>query len=363
MANETEGTSTLDVLDAPASRPPRLLHVLNGDSVRGTLERSDVPGVFAPYADILHEGPVPATTDSPNGRQTRARYIAASRYGSYAEALRTYERWDESLARFAEYDEVILWFEHDLFDQLLLVRHLDWFSRRELGRTGLSLICIGEFPGVAPFDGLGQLDANQLASLLGTRAPVSAEQLALGRRVWEAFTAADPRSLDALVRDSAGIERVLRFLPGALRRFLEEYPSVDTGLPRTERHILECLRDGSLSFERLFRAVQGREERVFMGDSTFWNRVRGLADGPAPLVHLDVEDRGMRDLPPGTAELTGTGRAVLAGQADWVTLAGFDRWLGGVHLEAPLGGDVTWRYDPASGGLVTPRTRPSPVPR
>jgi len=364
MARETGLTKVLDVFDDAVPRAPRLLHVLNGDVVRETLERSDVPGAFAPYADILHEGPVPAATGTPNARETRARFIAAMGYGSYREALRTYERWDESFARCTDYDEVILWFEHDLFDQLLLVRHLDWFSRRDLGRTLLSLICVGEFPGFAPFHGLGQLDANQLASLLGTRAPVSAEQIALGRRVWEAFTAPDPGELDALTRDSGGMARALPFLPGALRRFLEEYPSTANGLPRTEQHILECLAaNGAMSIAQLFRAVQGREERVFMGDWTFWSRVRELADGPTPLVHLDVDDRASRDLPAGTAELTDVGRAVLAGRADWVSLAGFDRWLGGVHLEAPLGTDVAWRYDPASGRLVIPRTRPNPAPR
>ena len=361
MARESGVTSALDVFEATVSHTPRLLHVLNGDVVREILERSDVPGAFAPYADILHEGPVPVATDTPNGREARARYIAARGYGSYAEALRTYESWNESVARFADYDEVILWFEHDLFDQLLLVRHLDWFSRRELGRTRLSLICVGEFAGLAPFHGLGQLDANQLASLLGTRAPVSAEQLALGRRGWEALTAPDPRELVRLAAESAALARTLQFLPGALRRFLEEYPSTDNGLPRTERHILECLTAGTMSIEALFRAGQAREERVFMGDWTFWNRVRELAGGPTPLVHLDVEDRAVRDLPAGTADLTEAGRAVLAGRADWVTLGGFDRWLGGVHLEAPLGGDVAWRYDAASGGLLTPR--PSPGPR
>ena len=363
MARESGVTSALDVFEVTMSRTPRLLHVLNGDVVRETLERSDVPGAFAPYADILHEGPVPVATDTPDGRETRARYIAAAGYGAYAEALRTFESWNESLARYADYDEVVLWFEHDLFDQLLLVRHLDWFSRRDLGGTRLSLICVGEFAGFAPFHGLGQLDANQLASLLGTRAPLSAEQLALGRRVWEALTAPDPRELDRLAGESTGLARALQFLPGALRRFLEEYPSTDNGLPRTERHILECLADGALAIEALFRAAQAREERVFMGDWTFWNRVRELARGPAPLVHLDVEDRAVRDLPAGTADLTETGRAVVAGRADWVTLGGFDRWLGGVHLEAPLGGDVAWRYDAASGGLVTTRTRPTPAPR
>jgi len=354
MADEMRTTHNAgDVLDDTAAATPRFLHILNGDSVRGTLEQSDVPGAFVPYVDILHEGPVPSENGNPSWRETRARYLSASGYVSYADALRTYEEWDARAATFAEYDEVVLWFEHDLFDQLLLVRHLDWFSRRDLGRTALSLICIGEFPGFEPFHGLGQLDASQLASLLGTREVVSREQFALGQRAWSAFTSTDPTELDALSRGQEADE--LPYLAGALRRFLEEYPAVGTGLPRTERHVLEVLLEGARSPGELFVALQSREERVFMGDWTFWYRLREMARGVAPLVSLDVEPRDDPDLPAGVVTITDTGRAVLSGRADWVRVNGFDRWLGGVHLSAALGAEVPWRYDPSSGSVVGAR--------
>ena len=350
MANESRSIrDALDVLDDGAAEAPRLLHVLNGDSVRETLEHSDVRGAFAPYADILHEGPVPRATGTDAWRATRARFIAESGYGSYADALRTYERWDAHLASFGDYDEVVLWFEHDLFDQLLLIRHLDWFSRGDLGSTTVSLICIGEFPGYEPFHGLGELGADQLASLLGTRQRVSGDQIALGRRAWEAFTATDPADLIALTRDPMP---ALPFLSGALRRMLEEYPSRATGLPRTERHVLELLAHGPRSPERLFRDEQRLEERVFMGDWTFWHRVRGLAHGATPLVRLEVESREGPGLPVGMVHITDAGRDVSGGGADWIHLAGFDRWLGGVHLTAPAGGDVAWRWEPDKARLV-----------
>ena len=339
----------LDVL-GEAESAPRFLHVLNGDSVRGTLERSTVPGAFATWADVLHEGPVPAATGTSAWRETRARFLAASGYGSYAEALRTYERWDAQLASFADYDEVVLWFEHDLFDQLLLVRHLDWFSRQELGRTTLSLICIGEHPGFEPFHGLGQLDAEQLASLLGTRAAVTAEQLSLGRQVWSAFTASDPAALDAVVHEDTS--RTLPFLSGALRRFLEEFPASGNGLPRTERHVLELVSPAPMSPAELFGAEKECEERVFMGDWTVWHRLRELASGDAALITLDGVAWDGPDLRGGLVSITDLGREVLAGRADAVRLRGFDRWLGGVHLVAALGGDVAWRYEARVGRLV-----------
>jgi hypothetical protein len=352
MADEAGITNALDVFDAPAERPPRLLHVLNGEVVRSTMERSDIPGVCTPWADILHEGPVPRLTDTPAWRNARARFIASHGHATYAEALRTYEAWDAQLARAGEYDEVVMWFEHDLFDQLLLVRHLDWFARRSLGATRLGLICVGEFPGFADFHGLGQLNADQLASLLDTRETVSPRQLEIGRHVWGAFTAPDPSELYAIVRLSTDYDAALPFLRGALRRLLEEYPAVENGLPRTERHILECLADGPVDTVQLFRLEQAREDRVFMGDWTFWTRVRALAAGPSPLVHLEVEPTAGPDIAPGTASITDAGRDVLHGRADWVALAGFDRWLGGVHARASSGGDVAWRFDSGAGRIV-----------
>jgi len=342
--------NSADVLDDATNTAPRFLHVLNGDSVRFTLEHSDVPGALAVYAEVLHEGPVPPDSGTRAWRETRARFLSARDYLPYADAMRTLEGWEAKLEAFADYDEVVLWFEHDLFDQLLLIRHLDWFARQNLGRTALSLICIGEFPGFEPFHGLGQLNAEQLTSLLGTRAPVSPEQSALGTRAWRAFTASDPTELATLVR--TGDTRSLPFLAGALQRLLEEYPAVDTGLPRTECHILELLAAEALPPERLFIRGARLEERVFMGDTTFWRRVMDLAAGATPLVSIDTEPPGDRVLPVGTVAITEAGRSVLAGAADWVGLNGFDRWLGGVHLSAAPGDEVEWRYDRNARALV-----------
>ncbi len=81
-----------------------------------------------------------------------------------------------------------------------------------------------------------------------------------------------------------------------------------------------------------------------MGDSSFWHRVRTLAAGALPLVRIEAGDAPGSHPPPGSIEITDAGRAVLSGSADAVALNGFDRWLGGVHLQAPPGGDVAWRY-------------------
>jgi hypothetical protein len=325
---------------------PRLLHILNGDSVRMTIENSAVPGKFSVWADALHEGPVPGGLSPEQFRQVRSTFWAANDWRSpNEEQTGMLERWDNGLASFSNYDEVVMWFEHDLFDQLILIHHLDFFARHNGGQTAVSLICIDRFPGVDPFLGLGQLNADQLSSLLGTRQPVTQEQLDLGRAAWTAFTSPDPMGLPQLI---SGDTSALPFLKAALLRFLEEYPSKPSGLPRTERQILTVLAAGPRSPERLFRAMYDLEQSVFMGDLSFWLRVKALADGPNSLVDLTVTERP-DCLPTGEVKITDVGRAALKGEADWVTLNGIDRWLGGVHLQ---GREVAWRWDDEASRLT-----------
>ena len=333
-----------------------MIHVVNGDSVGNTLNQSNIRGTVLAYADVLHDGPVPADVDDEQLRDTRVRFIASRDWGAYEDVLHRFRDWDVTLARFRDHEEVVLWFEHDLFDQLLLIRHLDWFARRDLGSTRLSLICIDAFPGVLPFHGLGQLTAGQLSSLLPTRRPVTHEQLALGRRAWAAFRSSDPRDVERLLATDT---TPLPFLAGALVRYLQEFPGTADGLPRTEREVLGLLSNGALSPDALFRAEQGREERVYMGDASFWWRIEALAAPPRPLVTLNVQSRKDR-LPEGELMLTDIGCDVLAGRADWIAVAGIDRWLGGVHLKTPpsrtpfvecfgeAGPGRIWRWDATS---------------
>lgn len=334
-------------MTAASDRPPRLLHVLNGDVVREKLERAGVPGTLAVWADALPEGPVPGPAATPGEwREVRARFVERVGYATRREALDLMRRWDEGLESFPEHDEVVIWVEHDLFDQLLLVRHLDWFARRAGGPPRLSLIGVGSWPGIPDFRGLGQLAPDQLAPLLDTREPVTAAQLRLASAAWTAFTAPDPRGLERLLADDTS---ALPFLAPALRRHLEEFPSVRNGLSRTEETVLRLLAGGPLAVGDLFHAVHRRESAYFVTDASFRTVLRALAGEPDPAIELDGAGEGSGVLPGGSVRLTDTGRALLEGRAERRPAPGSERWLGGVRLAAE---GPRWRWDPVAGRLA-----------
>jgi hypothetical protein len=104
---------------------------------------------------------------------------------------------------------------------------------------------------------------------------------------------------------------------------------------------------GPKSPGRLFLAMYPLEERIFMGDTTFWTRVKWLASGAHPLVEWDVVERPHR-IPEGEVRITNAGQGVIEGRADWIGLNGIDRWYGGVHLQ---GDEAAWRWDEQSARL------------
>jgi Domain of unknown function (DUF1835) len=300
-----------------------VLHVTNGDSTTATMERAGLAGEFMPWRDVLHEGPVPNVPPD-ELRRVRAEYLAGLGFPDPATLEAELRERDERLAgALAEGEPVVLWFEHDLYDQLQLIQILaglpDLPSRVEL-------ICIGTFPGRPDFKGLGELDPDELASLWPLRTPVTPEHVHLARAAWDVVRGDDPR---AVARVAATPDERLPFLALALRRLLEELPGVRDGLPRSERHLLRAIADGADTRAQAFLAAMAAEEAPFMGDTIAFDRIDGLA--PA-LVAAD--DGGLR--------VTPVGHDVLAGRADRVQLVGFDRWLGGLHVTA---NENLWRWD------------------
>jgi len=323
-----------------------MLHITDGESVAGTLRESAIPGLVSVYGDLMYEGPAPAGLDDRAWFEVRARFLADADYGTLEETRRYLKAAEDTLAAYPQHEEVVIWLDSKLSNQLMLIKMLDWFSRQDLGGVKLSLICIGRYPGLEHFYGLGALTADQLASLADTRLPVGEVHYRTARAAWNAFTAPDPIEIERFMATDTS---ALPFVASALRRHLQQFPSVDGGLSRTERQALSVLREQhSISGPQLFVAVQRQEEIVFMGDNSFYQIVADMAKARHPLVQVsDITQHGLGDV-----TITDTGRMVLDGRADHIALNGIDRWLGGVHLK---GDKAAWRWDRAAERIVTGR--------
>jgi hypothetical protein len=322
------------------SATPTLLHVTNGESAGNTLRQTGLGGAVMSWNDVLHEGPVRPVRRSALLRE-RATFLSEAGWGSRRAVLSSLERRDEQfLEALRARAQVVLWFEHDLYDQLQLVDALALAHGED---ATPELIVVDTY--------LGTLQADELATLWPTRRAATIDALAQASAAWDALRAPDPRRLATLATEDS---TELPFLAPALRRLLEELPASGDGLSGTERRALQVIADGAATPAAAFVAAQGLEDAVFIGDAWFYRALTGLgplvetADGkplpaPPPLSDGNVFAR----LP---IRLTPDGKRVVDGKADRTEIVPVDRWVGGTHVTR----ENVWRWDAQARQLESP---------
>jgi hypothetical protein len=311
--------------------------VTNGDHAATALS-AHFPGAdILIWRDVLIEGPVPGGIGDDELADVRALYIeqAFGLNDVRSDFTRRDQRFDEILNS----DDVELWFESDLHDQLQIIQFLTRVGERKL--TAPLKLTLAPPP-----------LSNHIDAMAEQLSPLAQDQFSEASALWNAFRNSSPEALFAATQS----EGVLPEAHASFARLLDEYPSPFDGLGRIERSALLAIRDGAITPGLAFRHYQQTETLPFLGDLGFYYRLDALQNCAKPLLHGLPEGGIARAARSNMSveythtplELTDTGRAVLEGRADFIELNGIDRWLGGVHLQR----DNVWRFDPERRALV-----------
>ena len=316
------------------------LHIRCGSDIKGELEAARFGGDFLSVWDPFPVGPV---RDAPDWIAQRARFHADT--GTvpdvdYEAFLAELTDADRKLAASAErYERVVIWTEHDSHDQLSLIRCLAHYARSRPPRV-LELISVNHFPGSRRFVGLGQLPPEAMWLLWSRRDVIDAERLSLGAAAWAALTSDDPRALAAIARTRTP---PLPHLGSALHRHLQELPSSVNGLSLTQSLLLQILSRQPATVGDMWRILQAELEPLpFLGDTMFLHILHEMGRANPAVYERSVfgSDRPFSD----RLTITQTGREVLRGVTDWLSLQPQVRWLGGVRIDPAA---PNWRWDEA----------------
>jgi hypothetical protein len=273
-----------------------MLHVTSGDIIANALEQAYRDDAVIAWRDVLEEGPIPAGLTDDQLASLRATFLASLGWGTADELRQEFATRNQQLR---EANEVTLWFEYDLHDQLHLLQILSMLGDSQVAR-------LIEFPPGAI------KTASQARALESQAKLIDAAQLESARQAWEALRSPQPSAYWTFVEGQPT-------LAAALRRLFEQIPGSD-GLSRTERQILKSVHDGVRHFEDLFKAVAASEEHAFLGDTSLRVHLKRLTSGFHP------------PLTPEPFALTEVGRRVLRGEASLIEENGIDRWVGGARF-------------------------------
>lgn len=318
------------------------LIITNGDSAAGLLRAAGLVGdaTLLPWRDALHDGPVPLTESDAELDAIRSRYLAAAHGANIAETESIFAERRAIVDDHNAFEEIEIWLEHDLYDQLQLLQILDRLGQED--RTdGVSLIQAD--------DHLGAQSPGTIGRFADRARAIGADDLRVARRMWTGYRAPTPQPF------AAGRDQDMSTFPclgPAITRALEELPGATDGLTRTQRTALRLIDEGQRHPGRLFGAVQETEEAAFMGDASFFVAIEDLIHGPRPaLTGPEMRYRDLAESEVGEAArtaffetplaLTAFGREVLAGRADFAGTNPIDRWWGGTHLAS----GTLWRWD------------------
>jgi hypothetical protein len=311
--------------------------VTNGDHAATALS-AHFPGAdILIWRDVLIEGPVPGGIDDDELADIRARYIEQA-FG-LNDVRSDFTRRDQRFTAISNSDDVELWFESDLHDQLQIIQFLTRVDERKLAAS--LKLTLAQPP-----------LSNHVDAMAKKLLPVAQDHVRDAAMLWHAFRSANPEALLAATQSEGALPEA----HASFARLLEEYPSPFDGLGRIERSALLAIRDGAITPGLAFRHYQQTETLPFLGDLGFYYRLDALQNCAKPLLHGLPEGGIARAANSNMSveythtplELTDTGRAVLERRADFIALNGIDRWLGGVHLER----DNVWRFDPERRALV-----------
>ena len=212
------------------------LNITNGDSAAGTLSEAGVEGKIISWRDVLHEGPVDSSLPLEELSSQRARFIAERRWDDFAHVSGDFAERDRILKHLDYFDEVVLWFEDDLYDQLQLIQLLDFLSRGPAKKKTLTLIQVDGY--------IPPLSAARLKEMDKKRSRVTAEQLDLARRAWKAFGSDDPSAISSLLDEktsalpylASALVATSRGIPGGWQRALAVRARSDDGDRRRAQH-------------------------------------------------------------------------------------------------------------------------------
>jgi hypothetical protein len=277
-----------------------MLHVTNGESAVQTLAGGGVGPAIA-WSDVLHEGPVPEGVSEDELCDIRAAFLQECGWGVAGAIAADMRARDAELLRA---NEVTLWFEHDLYDQLQLVQILAMLNGRPANLAQADTF-------------IGPMRTDEFLPLCERVRPVTAEQYDVANRAWSAFRSADASAIPEFLRSDVSC---LPYISSAFSRLLEERPGTIDGLSRTERQILQVVQTGPATFADVFLRTQAMEEAPFSGDSHIMLCAKRLSNCAVPLLTMDPW------------RLTEAGLSVLDGSSSHMELNRVDRWLGGMRF-------------------------------
>ncbi|OAS88473.1 MULTISPECIES: DUF1835 domain-containing protein [Metabacillus] len=303
-----------------------MIHIVNGDVLGNKIK--GLNGNIIVWREMYDFGPLNSNWSNDELINNRAIFFEEKLNIPSTLFLQNCNNQLNQLNKISREEEVVLWFEHDRYDQTMLMYILTQLSIQKI--VNLSMVSVNSYPTISPFYGLGQLNFEQLTKLFNQRVKITSNQVKEAVTGWNAYTSSTLEEVKKWITDE---QHELPFLLEMFKRQDRYFPSALTGLNEIELLALNTIAKKTCSFRDLYKSISPSLINDGLSDLHIASLLNELIKGENALLEIDGPLPAFEyyHLDP-SLTISPNGENVLKGKANRIDLIGIDWWVGGVHL-------------------------------
>ncbi len=249
------------------------LHITNGDITTNILNKLNIKGEIITWREMLCEGRTTTDVGSEDFWKTRFDFLNTS----YKITKKTFI--DFTLKEYRNLckqnqDEIILWFDSDLFCQVNMIAVISWLKRYRKGRK-ITLVQTGKAENSENLVDFTQLTKQQLNNLYKNRIELSKDDIEYADYIWQLYCSDSPLRLETVYKFNPSSPFI--YLSDAIKAHLLRFPSIENGLNQIENKIIETAGNQPFENKDLFikELLQNQTIHGF-GDVQYANKLNEL---------------------------------------------------------------------------------------
>ncbi|WP_372744055.1 DUF1835 domain-containing protein [Lutibacter sp.] len=229
----------------------KTVHVLNGDAILPIFKKSNIQGDVVIWREMLCDGPLDTIVASDEFWKKRYAFFeenfAVSKLEYFDKTIKELLKIDD----LAEYDEIVMWFEFDLFCQVNLIALCSYLLQNYRKDVTYHLVCPGKVKGKERMQTLADFTSEDYKKLYENRLKISKNNLIFADESWKLYV---ENNAEKLKKFNFKKWSKFEYLQLAINEHLKRFPQ-ENGLNEIENKIIKIVATEALTSAEIVKKL------------------------------------------------------------------------------------------------------------